>query len=76
MLRGSFGSNPWIKSTSKSKEEEDEEGEDEEEDEVVKTGNEDIVNQWLIDDAVKDLIEMGLKKIKQETDTDGFEEGS
>ena len=38
--------------------------------------NEDIVNKWLIDDWVGDLIEMELKNRKKEGDTKGFEEGS
>ena len=42
----------------------------------MKACNEDIVNQWLIDDALKDLIEMELKNRKQKGDTEGFEKGS
>ena len=58
-MRGSFGCKPWVKRASKSKGDSGEE--DEEENEVEKARNEDIVNKWLIDDAVEDLIEMKLK---------------
>ena len=58
-MRGSFGCKPWVKRASKSKVDSGEE--DEEENEVAKACNEDIVNKWLIDDAVEDLIEMKLK---------------
>ena len=58
-LRGSFGCKPWVKRASKIKGDSGEE--DEEENEVEKARNEDIVNKWLIDDAVEDLIEMKLK---------------
>ena len=50
------------------------ESKDEDEDEKVR--NEEIANQWLIDDVVKELIEMGLKQIEKEVDTEGFEAGS
>ena len=43
---------------------------------MEKARNEDIVNKWLIDDAVEFLIEMELKNRKKEGDTKGFEEGS
>ncbi len=58
-MRGSFGCKPWVKRASKSNGDSGEE--DEEENEVEKACNEDIVNKWLIDDAVEDLIEMKLK---------------
>ena len=58
-MRGSFGCKPWVERASKSKG--DSGDEDEEENEVEKARNEDIVNKWLIDDAVEDLIEMKLK---------------
>ena len=58
-MRGFFGCKPWVKRASKSKEDSGEE--DEEENEVEKARNEEIVNKWLIDDAVEDLIEMKLK---------------
>ena len=50
MLRGSFGCKPWVKRASKSKGDSGEE--DGKENEVEKARNEDIVNKWLIDDAV------------------------
>ena len=34
------------------------------------------VNQWLIDDAVKDLIEIELKQREKEGVVEGFEAGS
>ena len=43
---------------------------------MEKAHNEDIVNKWLIDDAVEFLIEMELKNRKKEGDTKGFEEMS
>ena len=43
---------------------------------MEKARNEDIVNKWLIDDAVEFLIEMELKNRKKEGDTKGFEEMS
>jgi hypothetical protein len=55
----SFGCKPWVKRASKSKGDFGEE--DEEENEVEKARNEDIVNKWLIDDAVEDLIELTWK---------------
>ena len=42
----------------------------------MKARNEDNVNQQLIDDVVKDLIEMKLKLRKKEGDTKGFVAGS
>ena len=50
------------------------ESKDEDEDEKVR--NEEIANQWLIDDVVKELIEMELKQREKEVDTEGFEAGS
>ena len=46
---------------------------DENEDE--KARNEEIANQLLIDDVVKELIEMELKQRKKKGDTEGFEAG-
>ena len=43
---------------------------DENEDE--KARNEEIANQWLIDDVVKELIEMELKQREREGDTEGL----
>ena len=43
--------------------------------EEEKTENEKRVNQWLIDDAVKDLIEMELKQREKEGDVEVFEVG-
>ena len=50
------------------------ESNDEDEDEQAR--NEEIANQWLIDDVVKELIEMELKQREKEVDTEGFEAGS
>ena len=52
--------------------EDEEESTAQEEDEG--TENEKKVNQWLIDDVVKDLIEMELDNRKKEGDEEGFEE--
>ena len=38
------------------------------------TENEKKVNQWLIDDVVKDLVEMELNQRKKEGDEEGFKE--
>ena len=54
--------------------EDEEDGRAEEGDEG--TENEKKVNQWLIDDVVKDLVEMELNQRKKEGDEEGFEEGS
>ena len=43
---------------------------------MKKARNEYIVNKWLIDAVVGDLIEMELNNRKKEEDTQGFEEGS
>ena len=63
MLKGSFGKKPWLaldrqpgpKDPPAKNEESDEEDLVEDEDE--ETENDRKVNQWFIDDAVKDLIE-------------------
>ena len=82
MLKGSFVKKPWLaldrqpgpKDSPAKNEESDEEDLVEDEDE--ETENERKVNQWLIDDAVKDLIEMELNQRKKEGDVEGFEAGS
>ena len=80
MLQGSFGSKSW---TAMSRQQgpadppsnrKEIESNDEDEDEQAR--NEEIANQWLIDDVVKELIEMGLKQIEKGVDTEGFEAGS
>ena len=57
---------PNNRTESESKDE-DEDEKEEEEDEKAK--NENIVNQWLIDDVVKELIEMELEKREKAGDT-------
>ena len=54
---------------------EESEEEDLVEDEDEATENERKVNQWLIDDAIKDLIEMELNQRKKERYVEGFELG-
>ena len=82
MLKGSFGKTPWLASDiqpgpkdSPAKDEESDEG-DLVENEDEETENERKVNQWLIDDAMKDIIEMELNQRKKEEDVEGFEAGS
>ena len=53
-----------------------EEIESKDEDEDEKARNEETTNQWLIDDVVKELIEMELKQREKEGETEGFEAGS
>ena len=82
MLKGFYGKEPLVRMEREAvlddgnpeKIEDEEESRAQEEDEG--TENEKKVNRWLIDDVVKDLIEMELDNSKKEGVEEGFEEGS
>ena len=82
MLKGFYGKEPLVKMEGEAmleartpeEMEDEEDGRAEEGDEG--TENEKKVNQWLIDDVVKDLVEMELNQRKKEGDEEGFKEGS
>ena len=57
-------------------EKDEREEEDMTEEEEEGTENERKINQWLIDDVVKDLVEMELNHRKKEGYEEGFEAGS
>ena len=61
---------------SEAAEDEIEEMEEKDKDEDEKARDEETINQWVIDDVVKELIEMELKQREKEGDTEGFEAGS